>query len=154
MPKTPFVAQQSYTQTSSDPIDLPFPGAHYTHTSSQRRMVSATTSVEPVLTMTGLTKKIGNTTVVDNVDLMVYPGEVFGLLGPNRAGKTTIIAMLLGLVHPTSGTRAIYGYDIDTHRTEALQHVGAMIEAPSFYPLSLWVGQPEGAECSSRCDFQ
>ena len=156
MPKTPFAAQQSYTQTSSDSIGLPFPGTHYTHTSFQQRAVSATTSVEPVLTTTGLTKKFDHTTVVDNVDLMIYPGEVFGLLGPNGAGKTTIIAMLLGLVHPTSGTRAIYGHDVDTHRTEALQHVGAMIEAPSFYPyLSGWdnlkvLSAPRGAISNER----
>ncbi|MEM8533145.1 MAG: ABC transporter ATP-binding protein [Chloroflexota bacterium] len=156
MPKTPFAAQQSYTQTSSDSIGLPFSGAHYTHTSPQQRAASAITSVDPVLTTTGLTKKFGNTTVVDNVDLTIYPGEVFGLLGPNGAGKTTIIAMLLGLVHPTSGTRAIYGHDVDTHRTEALQHVGAMIEAPSFYPyLSGWdnlkvLSAPRGAISNER----
>lgn len=81
-----------------------------------------------------LSRRFGQRTVVDDLSLQVYPGEVFGFLGPNGAGKTTTIAMLLGLVKPTSGRALLLGYDIQHHPAEALQHVGAMIEQPAFYP--------------------
>ncbi|MFZ0545384.1 MAG: ATP-binding cassette domain-containing protein, partial [Candidatus Promineifilaceae bacterium] len=58
---------------------------------------------ENVIQATGLTKKYGAFTAVDHIDLTVYPGEVYGMLGPNGSGKTTTILMLLGLTEPTSG---------------------------------------------------
>ena len=61
-------------------------------------------------------------------------GEVFGFLGPNGAGKTTTIAMLLGLVRPTSGSADVLGYDIRSDLNSALRHVGAIVETPAFYP--------------------
>ena len=82
----------------------------------------------------GLTKRFGPRTVVDGVDLHVYPGEIFGFLGPNGAGKTTTIAMLLALVRPTSGRAMVLGYDVQRQPVQALRGVGAMVEAPSFYP--------------------
>jgi ABC-2 type transport system ATP-binding protein len=81
-----------------------------------------------------LTKRYGTRTVVDALSLEVVRGEVFGLLGPNGAGKTTTIAMLLGLVHPTAGRAGVLGHDIATAPIAALNRVGAMIEAPAFYP--------------------
>jgi ABC-2 type transport system ATP-binding protein len=59
-----------------------------------------------------ITRKFGNRTAVDGVDLSVKKGELFSLLGPNGAGKTTIIKMLCCLLRPTGGTGAIMGYDI------------------------------------------
>jgi ABC-2 type transport system ATP-binding protein len=58
---------------------------------------------EPVIWTRGLTKQYGDLTAVDDLDLEVYPGEIFGLLGQNGAGKTTTILMLLGLSEPTDG---------------------------------------------------
>ncbi len=81
-----------------------------------------------------LTKHFKQRVAVDQVSLEVQRGEVFGFLGPNGAGKTTTIAMLLGLVAPTSGTAAIMGHDVQRAPSLALAHVGAMIEAPAFYP--------------------
>ncbi len=63
----------------------------------------------------GLTKKFlqrGEVVAVDNLNLEVQEGEIFGFLGPNGAGKTTTIKMLTGLVKPTAGRAAISGYDI------------------------------------------
>ncbi|MCS6886642.1 MAG: ABC transporter ATP-binding protein, partial [Chloroflexus sp.] len=68
------------------------------------------------------------------LNLTVGKGEVFGFLGPNGAGKTTTIAMLLGLVKPTKGRALVLGYDVQREPALALQRVGAMIEAPAFYP--------------------
>jgi ABC-2 type transport system ATP-binding protein len=83
-----------------------------------------------------LTKRYADKLAVDGLDLEVRQGEVFGFLGPNGAGKTTTIAMLLGLVRPTSGHAALLGHDVTDPRAlpRALRQVGAMIEAPAFYP--------------------
>lgn len=81
-----------------------------------------------------LTKRYGTQVAVDSLDLMVQAGEIFGLLGPNGAGKTTTIAMLLGLVRPTSGRAEVFGQTIPAHVEAVLHDVGAMIEAPAFYP--------------------
>lgn len=63
-----------------------------------------------------LTKQYGNKTVVRAVDFSIPQGELFGLLGVNGAGKTTIIQMLCGLTAPTSGTATVLGYDIQKER--------------------------------------
>jgi ABC-type multidrug transport system ATPase subunit len=71
---------------------------------------------------------------VDGISFEVPRGEVFGFLGPNGAGKTTTIAMLLGLVHPTSGAAEVLGCDIRKGLGAALRRTGATIESPAFYP--------------------
>ncbi|MGQ9828834.1 MAG: ABC transporter ATP-binding protein [Roseiflexus sp.] len=81
-----------------------------------------------------LTKRFGNRVAVDRINLEVRSGEIFGFLGPNGAGKTTTIGMLLGLIRPTSGRAFVLGYDIQKETAAALREVGAMIEAPAFYP--------------------
>ena len=58
-----------------------------------------------------LTKRYGHTIALDGLDLEIQPGEVFGYLGPNGAGKSTTIALLLGLIRPTSGTARIFELD-------------------------------------------
>ncbi|HJZ49469.1 MAG TPA: ABC transporter ATP-binding protein [Roseiflexaceae bacterium] len=82
----------------------------------------------------GLTKRFGTRTAVDRLDLDVRPGCVFGFLGPNGAGKTTTIGMLLALITPTAGRAVVLGHDIARAPEQALAAVGAMIEAPAFYP--------------------
>ncbi len=88
----------------------------------------------PAIETENLSKHFKQHVAVDHVSLEVSQGEVFGFLGPNGAGKTTTIAMLLGLVKPTEGRASILGYDVQQHPADALRHVGAMIESPSFYP--------------------
>jgi ABC-2 type transport system ATP-binding protein len=81
----------------------------------------------------GLTKRFGDRTVVDGLDLAIPRGSVCGFVGPNGAGKTTTIRMLLGLIHPTAGAGSILGgslYDPASY----LHKVGALIESPAFYP--------------------
>ena len=82
---------------------------------------------------TGLTKRFGDRTVVDDLALAIPSGSVCGFVGPNGAGKTTTLRMLLGLVRPTAGSGTILGGSI-TEPATYLNKVGALIEAPAFYP--------------------
>ena len=81
----------------------------------------------------GLTKRFGERTAVDGVDLHIPRGVAFGYLGPNGAGKTTLIRMLLGLTPATAGTMRILGRDVPAGRAEALARVGAIVEEPHFH---------------------
>ena len=83
---------------------------------------------------TGLTKRFGSQTVVDELDLAVPLGSVYGFLGPNGSGKTTTIRMLLGLVEPSAGERVLLGWSIPDRTGEALSRVGALVEGPAFHP--------------------
>ena len=87
------------------------------------------------VTTAGLTKRYGETCVVDGVDLAVPEHAVYGFLGPNGAGKSTTMKMLLGLVHPTQGSATILGASLTPeNRLEVLRRVGSLIESPSCYP--------------------
>lgn len=81
-------------------------------------------SVDSILITNKLTKKFGDFTAVDALDLDVRQGEIFGFLGPNGAGKSTTIRMLLGLIRPTSGGATIFGKDIRKHGTEIRRSIG------------------------------
>jgi ABC-2 type transport system ATP-binding protein len=65
----------------------------------------------PTIELLGLTKRYGPTTGIDQLDLSVFAGEVFGFLGPNGAGKTTTIRCLVGLLNPTAGRVRVLGLD-------------------------------------------
>jgi ABC-2 type transport system ATP-binding protein len=86
----------------------------------------------PLVEVTGLTKRYGDTLAVDGVDLTVLPGEVYGFLGPNGAGKTTTLRILTGLIAPTSGSVRVLGGA--PGRSDVLGRTGSMIESPAFYP--------------------
>jgi ABC-2 type transport system ATP-binding protein len=81
----------------------------------------------------GLTKRFGERTALDGIDLQVPTGCAFGFLGPNGAGKTTIIRTLLGLTHANAGTMQILGHPVPAERAAALQRVGAIVEEPRFH---------------------
>lgn len=78
-----------------------------------------------------LTKKYDKLLAVDNVSLNIGQGEVFGLLGQNGAGKTTIMHMLATLLKPTSGTAEINGYDIIKESSKVRKDIGIVFQAPS-----------------------
>lgn len=78
-------------------------------------------------------KRFNGRLAVDDLTLRVPVGEIYGLLGHNGAGKSTAIGMMLGQVWPTSGALRVCGYDVTTHRRQALRKVGAIFEGPSFY---------------------
>jgi ABC-2 type transport system ATP-binding protein len=86
-----------------------------------------------VVETTGLTKRFGDRTVVQDVELRVPRGSAFGYLGPNGAGKTTLIRMLLGLTGATSGSMRLLGLPVPEQRSEALARVGAIVEEPRFH---------------------
>ncbi len=82
----------------------------------------------------GLTKRFGSRAAVDGIDLAVPTGAVYGFLGPNGSGKTTTIRMLLGLIEPTAGTRALLGQPMPGGASAALPRVGSLVEGPAFHP--------------------
>lgn len=82
----------------------------------------------------GLTRRFGEVTAVESVDLHVPHGNVYGFLGPNGAGKTTTIRLLLGLIKPDSGDVNIFGKSIREDRIDILSRIGALVEQPAFYP--------------------
>src|SRR5260221_982382 len=90
-------------------------------------------SGEVVLRTRNLSKHYGNRLAVNNLNLEVRRGEIFGFLGPNGAGKTTTIRMALGLIAPTSGSVEILGLDVATQRANVLPRVGALVETPALY---------------------
>lgn len=88
---------------------------------------------EKIIEVSGLTKRFGKFTAVDNLNLNVYRGDVFGFLGPNGAGKSTTIRMLLTLIKPTAGNIRLFGHDLKHHRRAVLSRIGAIVEKPDFY---------------------
>jgi len=87
--------------------------------------------LETVLSIQKLTKNFGRLCAVNQIDLEVKRGQVFGMLGPNGSGKTTTLGMLMGVVNPTSGNFSWFGRPA-THETR--KHIGAVLEHPIFYP--------------------
>jgi ABC-2 type transport system ATP-binding protein len=94
---------------------------------------SITTTADLVVETANLSKRFGDRTVVEQVDLEVPRGVAFGYLGPNGAGKTTLIRMLLGLTPPSEGSMQLLGLPVPARRREALARVGAIVEEPSFH---------------------
>ncbi len=80
-----------------------------------------------------LTKKYGGTNVVDNVNITVQKGEIYGFLGRNGAGKTTTISMLLGLIKPSDGQIKIFGKYFNENKKDILKRIGSTIEFSGFY---------------------
>ena len=85
------------------------------------------------LSMKGLTKRYGGRAAVDGLTVELPRGVVAGFIGPNGAGKTTTMAMLLGLVRPTSGAGTVLGERLD-HPERYLGRVGALVEGPTLWP--------------------
>ncbi|MGQ9698725.1 MAG: ATP-binding cassette domain-containing protein [Armatimonadota bacterium] len=86
-----------------------------------------------VIKAEGLRKQFGMLTAVDSFDLSVRRGEIFGLLGPDGAGKTTTIRMLCGILEPSEGTGRVAGFDIRTQSEQIKQRIGYMSERFSLY---------------------
>ncbi len=80
-----------------------------------------------------LTKKFGDLTAVNNLNLKIPYGKTYGLLGPNGAGKTTTVRMLNSIISPTSGNAQIVGFDVITQSTEVKVNSGFLPESPGLY---------------------
>ena len=78
-----------------------------------------------------LSRRFGNLTAVDSIDLQVAAGQFFGFLGPNGAGKSTTIKMLTGLLAPTSGSMQLLGLDFAAQAVEIKRQIGVVPEDKS-----------------------
>ncbi len=87
-----------------------------------------------IISTNRLTKAFGKLVAVNDLNLQVMRGDVFGFLGPNGSGKTTTIRMLLGLIHPTAGRAVLFGLDTAYQLPAILLRIGAIVETPIFYP--------------------
>ena len=104
-------------------------------------------AAEIMVSAADLTKVFGEFVAVDRVSFEVAPGEIFGFLGSNGAGKTTVIRMLCGLLKPTSGNGTVAGFDIATHPAKIKTRIGYMSQKFSLYNeltvdenLRFWAG--------------
>lgn len=89
--------------------------------------------MEILVQTSDLTKHYGQHKVVNNVNLSVRRGEIYGLIGRNGAGKTTVLRLICGLVKPTSGAISLFGQN--SHNTVYMRrHMGLLIESPGIYP--------------------
>ncbi len=88
--------------------------------------------MEPILTITNLTKKFGYLTAVKDLSFTINKGNVYGILGPNGSGKSTTLGVVLNVVNRTHGNFHWFDGSVSTH--DALKRVGAIIERPNFYP--------------------
>jgi ABC-2 type transport system ATP-binding protein len=89
--------------------------------------------VTPAITARDLTRRFGDFTAVDRVSFEVEPGEIFGYLGANGAGKSTTIRMLIGLLQPTAGQGSVAGHDIAARPDAVKAAIGYMSQKFSLY---------------------
>lgn len=100
---------------------------------SRAQTIIPHTRFEEMITTENLTKKFGNITAVDHLNLEVKEGEVFGFLGPNGAGKTTTVRMLSCLIGPTSGKAMVNGKTVGVNDKEIRRSIGILTETPGMY---------------------
>nr|WP_314462923.1 ABC transporter ATP-binding protein [uncultured Clostridium sp.] len=89
---------------------------------------------ELIIETKNLTKQYGDQKSVNNLDLHVKQGRIYGLLGRNGAGKTTTMKLLLNLIAPSSGEIKIFEKNLKDDAKKILPRIGSLIEAPGFYP--------------------
>src|SRR5512133_2364937 len=88
---------------------------------------------ESVIEVRGMTKRFGELTAVDHVDLTVAAGEIYGFLGPNGSGKTTFLRMLCGLLRADDGSGRVLGHDVLAESEAIKRQVGYMTQRFSFW---------------------
>jgi ABC-2 type transport system ATP-binding protein len=113
------------------------------------------------LSITGLTKRFGAKTAVDDLSLTVRAGELYALLGPNGAGKTTTLRMVAGLLKPDAGSISVFGLDALADASEAKRLIAWAPDEPMLYdrlnPLEylefvagLWGVEPKAAQAKAE----
>jgi ABC-2 type transport system ATP-binding protein len=96
--------------------------------------IAQSAGTEPVIRVTGLEKRYGETRAVDGVSFVVPAGTIFGLLGPNGAGKTTTVEVLEGLRQPDGGEVRVLGIDAVRHPNELKPRIGVSLQTAALYP--------------------
>ena len=90
--------------------------------------------MESIIETRALTRRFGSLTAVDRLDLTVARGEIFGLVGPDGAGKTTTLRLLAGLMDITSGEARVAGYNVATDPAAVRDRIGYMAQRFGLYP--------------------
>jgi ABC-2 type transport system ATP-binding protein len=90
---------------------------------------------EPAIVLSGVTKRFGELTALEGVDLTIDRGEIFALLGPNGAGKTTLISIVAGLMRATSGTVSVLGHDVVRDYRKCRRALGLVPQEVNFDPF-------------------
>lgn len=86
-----------------------------------------------IIEVNNLVKKFGETVVINECSLSLKEGEIYGFLGANGAGKTTMFKLLTGLLNATSGSIEVFGTKLEQNKLEILKEIGGIIEVPVFY---------------------
>lgn len=89
--------------------------------------------MEPIIETRGLTRRFGSITAVDHIHLTISPGEIFGLVGPDGAGKTTTLRMLCSLLDPSEGSARVAGYDVVREPQAVRDRIGYMAQKFGLY---------------------
>ena len=97
-----------------------------------------------VLQAAGLTCHFGDFIAVDQLDISIPRGAIYGFIGSNGSGKTTTIRMLCGLLRPTAGEAHILGYDVAADTAKVKQHIGSIMTSP---PWKTWISMPTSTVC-------
>ncbi len=105
---------------------------------------------QPVIQTRNLTKKFGDFTAVDSLDLSIRQGEIYAFLGPNGSGKTSTIMMILGLSTPTSGEIQLFGKPLDPADLSVRQRIGVV---PEKHPMGMWQWMTAGDYLSFFADL-
>lgn len=90
--------------------------------------------MDTILKTIGLTKKYKDFFAVNNLNMTINQGDIYGFLGENGAGKTTTIRMIMGLIKVTNGEIELFSHKFSNKNRELLKRIGSMIEYPGFYP--------------------
>ena len=90
--------------------------------------------MENILTTAGLQKRYGKQLAVNDVDMHIDRGDIYGFVGENGSGKTTVIRLITGLIYPDKGTFRLFGTENTDHKIgQARSRMGAIVETPSIY---------------------
>src|SRR5512143_3219003 len=87
----------------------------------------------PLISATNLHRSFGDLHAVDGVSLKIPPGEIYGLVGADGAGKTTTMRLLVGALLPDEGNASVYGYDVIRKTENARSHIGYLSQRFSMY---------------------
>lgn len=90
--------------------------------------------MDNILKTCNLSKKFKNFYAVNNLNMTIKKGDIYGFLGENGAGKTTTISMIMGLIKSTSGEIELFSQKVSSKNKNLLQRIGSIIEYPGFYP--------------------